>query len=64
MQVVCSVDEGKPEEVLIEKAAADKNTLIIMATRGRSGFERWLLGSVAERVAHGAVNDMFLVRAA
>jgi nucleotide-binding universal stress UspA family protein len=63
VQVKCSAAKGKPEDVVIEKAAADKNTLIVMATHGRSGIQRWLLGSVAERVLHGATNHLFLVRA-
>ena len=44
------VESGRPEEVIIEKAAAEQNTLIAMATHGRSGMNRWLLGSVAEKV--------------
>lgn len=59
----CSVESGKAEEVIIEKAAADKGTLIVMATHGRSGIQRWLLGSVAEKVLHGAANHVLLVRA-
>ena len=48
---------------MIEKATADKNTLIVMATHGRSGIQRWLLGSVADKVLHGATNHVLLVRA-
>jgi len=62
-RVKCSVGKGKPEDEVIEKAAADKNTLIVMATHGRSGIQRWLLGSVADKVLHGATNHLFLVRA-
>ena len=62
-QVKCSMGKGKPENVVIEKAAADKNTLIVMATHGCSGIQRWLLGSVADKVIHGATNHLFLVRA-
>ena len=62
-QVKCSVEKGKPEQVVIEKANADKNTLIVMTTHGRSGIQRWLLGSVADKVLHGATNHLFLVRA-
>jgi nucleotide-binding universal stress UspA family protein len=60
--VKCSVEKGKPEEVVIEKAATDKNTLILMATHGRSGVQRWLLGSVAEKILRGASNHVLLVR--
>ena len=62
-QVHCLVEKGKAEEVVIEKAAMDKNTLIVMATHGRSGIQRWLLGSIAENILHGATNHVFLVRA-
>ena len=62
-QVKCSSGKGKAEDVVIEKAATDKNTLIVMATHGRSGIQRWLLGSVASKVLHGATNHMLLVRA-
>jgi nucleotide-binding universal stress UspA family protein len=62
-QVKVSVGKGKPEDVVIEKAAADKDTMIVMATHGRSGVQRWLLGSVADKVLHGSANHMFLVRA-
>ena len=57
------VDTGRPEEVIIEKAAAEQNTLITMATHGRSGMNRWLLGSVAEKVLRGATNPVLLIRA-
>lgn len=57
------VDTGRPEEVIIEKAAAEQNTLITMATHGRSGMNRWLLGSIAEKVLRGATNPVLLIRA-
>jgi nucleotide-binding universal stress UspA family protein len=62
-QVKCSVRKGTPEEVIIGAAAADEKTLIVMATHGRSGIQRWLLGSVADKVLHGATNHLLLVRA-
>ncbi|MBF8253521.1 MAG: Universal stress protein [Deltaproteobacteria bacterium] len=62
LSVTCEVDRGRPAEVIIERAAADKGTLITMATHGRSGINRWLLGSVAEKVLRGTTNPLFLVR--
>ena len=58
-----SVAKGKAADVIIETAAADKATLIAMATHGRSGLNRFLLGSVAEKVLRGASNPLLLVRA-
>jgi nucleotide-binding universal stress UspA family protein len=61
--VTCTVEKGRPGEVVIEKAGADNKTLIAMATHGRSGVDRWLLGSVAEKVLRGTRNPLLLVRA-
>lgn len=57
------VVKGKPEEVVIEKASRFSDTLIAMATHGRSGVDRWLLGSVAEKVLRVTTNPLLLVRA-
>jgi nucleotide-binding universal stress UspA family protein len=35
-----------------------------MATHGRSGINRWLLGSVTEKVLRGTSNPLLLIRAA
>ena len=51
------------EELIIEKGEADTAMLITMATHGRSGLNRFLLGSVAEKVLRGTVNPLLLVRA-
>lgn len=59
-----SVEVGNPAEVIADKAAADSGTLIAMTTHVRSGFQRWLLGSVAHKVAHIATNPLLLVRGA
>ncbi len=57
------VAKGKAADVIIETAAADKTTLIAMATHGRSGLNRFLLGSVAEKILRGAANPLLLLRA-
>jgi len=59
----CTVEKGKAADVIIESAAAQRKTLIAMATHGRSGLNRWLLGSVAEKVLRGTSNPLLLVRA-
>jgi nucleotide-binding universal stress UspA family protein len=63
VSVKCTVDKGRVADVIIQRAAADKDTLINMATHGRSGINRWLLGSIAEKVLRGATNPLLLVRA-
>lgn len=63
ISITRSVESGRAEELIIDKAAADKNTLIVMATHGRSGIQRWHFGSVADKVLHASTNHLFLVRA-
>ena len=60
--VTSTVEEGRAAELIIESAAAEKTTLIAMATHGRSGLNRWLLGSVAEKVLRGTANPLVLIR--
>jgi len=59
----CRIVRGKPAETILETSSKDRDTLIAMATHGRSGAKRWLLGSVAEKVLRGTTNPLFLVRA-
>lgn len=60
----CRMVRGTPAEIILETTRQDRDTLIAMATHGRSGAKRWLLGSVAEKVLRGTTNPLFLVRAA
>ena len=62
--VKCTVELGTPADMIVDRAAAEPDTLIAMATHGYSGTRRWLLGSVAEKVLHGAPNHLLLVRPA
>jgi nucleotide-binding universal stress UspA family protein len=62
-RVQCKIAKGDAASVIIESAAAEKDTLVCMATHGRSGLNRWLLGSVAEKVLRGASAQLLLIRA-
>lgn len=42
--------DGEPAEKIIELARQEDVDLIIMSTHGRTGFRRWLYGSVASRI--------------
>src|SRR5215208_7181579 len=60
--VATQSDKGAAETI-VETAAADKNSLIVMATHGRSGLNRFLLGSTAEKVLRASSNPVLLVKA-
>lgn len=62
-KISSSVEIGTPADMIGAKAGAQAGTLIAMATHGRSGVQRWLLGSVAEKVIQSATSHIFLVRA-
>jgi nucleotide-binding universal stress UspA family protein len=55
--------EGRPNVAILEYSEANQVDLIVICTRGRSGFSRWLLGSIADRVVRGASVPVLLVRA-
>jgi nucleotide-binding universal stress UspA family protein len=61
--VHCMVKRGHAADIIVDTVAGDQDTLIAMATHGRSGVNRFLLGSVAEKVLRGAANPLLLVRA-
>jgi len=55
--------EGHTPVEIVRFASANEVDLIVMCTRGHSGFSRWLMGSVADRVVRGASVPVLLVRA-
>jgi nucleotide-binding universal stress UspA family protein len=54
--------EGDAASAILDIAAAEQVDLIAMGTHGRSGFRRWALGSVAERVLRSTEAPLLLVR--
>ena len=56
------VEMGMPAETIIEYARQHPVDLIVMATHGRSGLQRWVYGSVADKVLRGANVPILLVR--
>lgn len=55
------IDEGKPARCILERARTLPVDLIIIGTHGQSGFERLVLGSVAERVLRKATCPVMTV---
>ncbi|MDA1000882.1 MAG: universal stress protein [bacterium] len=54
---------GFPAQEILEHAARNNIDLIAMATHGRSGPTRWVLGSVAEEVLRHSQIPVLLFRA-
>jgi nucleotide-binding universal stress UspA family protein len=53
---------GRPAEEIVAAASETKSDLIILSTRGLTGLDRYLIGSVAERVARLAPCPVYLMR--
>ena len=54
---------GRPHEEIIRFAETEPVDIVVICTRGQSGLSRWLMGSVADRVARGVSIPVLLVRA-
>jgi nucleotide-binding universal stress UspA family protein len=53
---------GRPAQEIVDFAEGGDFDLIVMCTHGRSGVQRWLLGSVADKVIRGTHLPVFVVR--
>lgn len=53
---------GNPAEAIIDAAATHEVDVIVMATHGRGGLQRWALGSVADTVLRMSTAPILLVR--
>ena len=62
LQVDWEVVEGDPGRAIIDTAHQRNADLIAMATHGRSGLQRLVLGSVADRVVRESHLPVLLVR--
>jgi len=62
VEVETVVLEGKPAEKIVEYAEENDIDLVIMGTTGKSGLDRILLGSVAERVVKLSHVPVLVVR--
>jgi nucleotide-binding universal stress UspA family protein len=52
VEIEAKVILGRVADSIVDYAIKNSVDLIIIATHGRSGFSRWLRGSVANRVLH------------
>jgi len=54
---------GRAAETLAEYATRNEVDLIVIATHGRSGVSRWVMGSVADRLLRSVNAPVLMVRA-
>jgi len=54
--------QGDPADIIIDYAKSWNADLVLVGSHGRKGFEKFLLGSVAEKVARNAECSVEIVR--
>ncbi|ELZ91373.1 stress response protein [Haloferax mucosum ATCC BAA-1512] len=62
VEIETVVSEGTPASEILRHADKDGVDLVVMGTHGRSGLDRYLIGSVAERVVRGSSAPVLTVR--
>lgn len=62
VDVETNLVEGSPAKEIVRYASANDCDIIVMGTHGRSGVNRLLLGSVAERVVRSSEVPVLTIR--
>lgn len=62
VDVEAIVVEGHPAEEILKLSDNVSADLIVMGTLGKSGLDRFLLGSVAEKVSRNSIAPVMIVR--
>lgn len=62
LQVSTRVEMGEPAEVICETAKSLGSDLLVVGARGHNAAQRFLLGSVSDRVVHHAPCPVLVVR--
>ncbi|HKN73590.1 MAG TPA: universal stress protein [Candidatus Acidoferrum sp.] len=62
LELETAIAVGHPAEQIIRRAEMDHVDLILLGRRGMSRFEKWILGSISERVLRYAHCPVMVVR--
>ena len=54
LKITHVIREGSPARVILEVAQEEDIDLIVMGSSGKSGFDRFIMGSVADKVVNSA----------
>lgn len=59
--VSVEVANGHPAQQILEAAKRQSVDAIVMSTHGRSGFSRWIMGSVTQKVLSAAECPVYII---
>ncbi len=57
-----AIDEGDPAMRILERSEKQAGSVIVMGSHGRTGFSRWVYGSVSEKVLQAARVPVLVAR--
>jgi nucleotide-binding universal stress UspA family protein len=63
INVITVIREGAADENIVEYAKEQEIDLIVMSTHGRSGFKRFIVGSVTDRVIRAGETPVLVLPA-
>jgi nucleotide-binding universal stress UspA family protein len=59
---IAVLSDHAPARAICDYAEEHDTDLIVLGSHGRGGMERWLIGSVAERIVRHATSNVYVVR--
>lgn len=62
VKVLFDIKKGMPAETILREEKAKKIDLIVIASHGKSGILKQLIGSVADKVVKGAKCPVVVVK--
>lgn len=61
VKITLKVAEGSPADVILDTIEKEDIDLVVMGSSGKSGFDRFIMGSVAEKVVKAAECSVLVV---
>lgn len=62
IKIIPNVRKGRPYEEILKEASERKIDLIVIASHGKTGFQKYFIGSVTEKVMKEAKCQVLLIR--
>ena len=61
VKIISISKEGSPADVILDTVEDENIDLVVIGSSGKTGFDRFIMGSVAERVVKAAKCDVLVI---
>ena len=61
VKISCLVKEGSPADMILKTAEEEGIDIIVIGSSGKSGFDKFIMGSVADKVVKSAKCSVLVV---